>query len=97
MFFVSSFEVSTCLSYVFLLAAFTFHIYRFYSICRCCVFYYLFLLYFVLYAILMFVFLNSLVTVLVYFHMYVNVVHFCFSVVLGVRKYCCDRQHPQIL
>jgi hypothetical protein len=38
----------------------------------------------VLYAIHMFVFLNNLVIVLLYFHMYVNVANFRFCVMLGV-------------
>jgi hypothetical protein len=47
------------------------------------------IVFFVLYAIRMFVFLNSLVMALVSLLMYVNVAHFCFCIVLGVMFVFC--------
>jgi hypothetical protein len=45
--------------------------------------------FFVLYAIRMFVFLNNLVMVLVSLPIYVKVAHFCFFIVLGVELLFC--------
>jgi hypothetical protein len=97
-FFILGSKVSTGLAYIFKLATLAFYfIYSTTVIFICVVVFFrlkvvLYVFFFVLYAIRIFVFLNSLAMVLVSLPMYVNVSHFCLSIVfLFCFAFVCER------